>query len=311
MISVLGQGVAALCAATALMEQGHAVEIIVPEDAPIAASALAGGMLAPFCEGATAPPVVVARGQRSVDWWAARVPVVRRGTLVVAAARDVGELEPFARATQGHVWAEPGALEPELEGRFGRGLFYAAEAHLDPVEALAHLRQGLLAGGVRFHAGPARGQWIVDGRGYAARDRLADLRAVRGERIEVWAPDVTLGRPIRLLHPRFACYVVPRRDHRFMIGATMVESADSGPITARAVMELLSAAYTLHPGFAEARVLSSGAGLRPAFADNLPRLQRDGQRVHLNGLYRHGFLLAPALAGDLVAALQGALGHVD
>lgn len=311
MISVLGLGVAGLCAATTLAEAGLPIEVVVPEGAPDPVSHLAGGMLAPFCEGAAAPPVVVARGQGAVDWWTARVPgVVRRGTLVLAAPRDTGELDRFARLTTGHAAADPGALEPDLAGRFARGLFYAEEAHLDPVAALAHLRAALLARGVPFHCNAPLGR-IVDCRGMAAADRLPDLRAVRGEVIAVHAPDVALTRTIRLLHPRFPCYIVPRGAGRYVIGATMVESAHPGGITARAVMELLSSAYTVHPGFAEAEVTETGAGLRPAFPDNIPAIRRDGGRLHLNGLYRHGFLMAPALAGNLVALLLKEPAHAD
>lgn len=311
MISVLGQGVAGLCAATALAERGAEVEIIAPEGAPPPASYLAGGMLAPFCEGESAPDIVVTRGQGAVDWWQKRFSgVARRGTLVVAAARDQGELDRFARATLGHEPVLPEALEADLAGRFARGLFFAAEAHMDPRAALDQLRHGLLARGVAFRDGPPLGR-IVDCRGLAAAGRLADLRAVRGETVEVLAPDVTLSRPIRLLHPRFPCYIVPRGAGRYMIGATMVESARPGGATVRAVVELLSAAYTVHPAFAEAEVIATGAGLRPAFADNIPVLRREGDRIHLNGLYRHGFLMAPILAEDLAALIskETALAH--
>ncbi len=104
---------------------------------------------------------------------------------------------------------------------------------------------------------------ILDCRGIAARDQQPDLRPVRGEMLMVHAPELTLSRPVRLLHPRFPCYIVPRGAGAYMIGATMVESGRSGPITARAVMELLSAAYTLHPAFAEAEVgrRARGCGL--------------------------------------------------
>lgn len=173
---------------------------------------------------------------------------------------------------------------------------------MDPIAALAHLRDALLARGVSFRRGPPLGR-IVDCRGIAAADRLPDLRPVRGEMVEVLAPDVTLTRPIRLLHPRFACYIVPRGQGRYMIGATMVESARKGGITVRAVVELLSAAFTVHPGFAEAEVIATGAGLRPAFPDNIPALRTEGDRIHLNGMYRHGFLMAPILAGDLATLI--------
>ncbi len=303
MISVLGAGVAGLCAATVLAERGIEVEVIAPEDAPDPASALAGGMLAPFCEGETASDQVVQMGAGAADWWAARGVVVhRRGTLVVAPARDASELDRFARATQGHDWADPGELEPDLAGRFARGLFFGSEAHMDPRAALACLRARLAGMGVRFHSGPARGQ-IVDCTGMAAAAHLPDLRAVRGEMLLLYAPDVALTRTIRLLHPRFPCYIVPRGGGHYMIGATMVESARAGPVTVRAVMELLSAAWTVHPGLAEAEVIETGAGLRPAFPDNIPALRFGADRIFVNGMYRHGFLAAPALAEKLAATL--------
>ncbi|AJE45437.1 FAD-dependent oxidoreductase [Celeribacter indicus] len=309
MISVLGCGVVGLCAATALAEAGHEVEVIAPDDAPAPASHLAGGMLAPFCEGESAPDLVVTRGQAAVDWWVGHVAgVERRGTLVLAPPRDAVELDRFARATRGHRWIVPETLEPELSGRFARGLFFAGEAHLDPRAALDDLRQRLLSRGVPFGAGAPRGR-IVDCRGIAAADRLPDLRAVRGEMVEVMAPEVALTRTVRLIHPRFPCYIVPRGAGRFMIGATMVESARSGPVTARAVMELLSAAWTVHPAFAEAELIATGAGLRPAFPDNLPAIRRAGDRIHVNGMYRHGFLMAPVLATDLAAIMTEEMTH--
>lgn len=309
MISVLGAGVVGLCTATALSDAGLAVEVIEPAGAPPAASLLAGGMLAPFCEGESAPEVIVTQGQAALDWWVAHVPgVARRGTLVVAAPRDVGELDRFARATRAHRQVEPGTLEPDLAGRFARGLLFEAEAHMDPRAALSALRETLRTRGVVFRDEPPSGR-IVDCRGMAAAPSLGNLRAVRGETLEVVTPEVCLSRPVRLLHPRFPCYIVPRGEGRYMIGATMVESARPGPITARAVMELLSAAYTVHPAFAEAEVIATGAGLRPAFPDNIPAIRRDGDRIHVNGMYRHGFLMAPVLATALARMMKEELTH--
>ncbi len=81
-----------------------------------------------------------------------------------------------------------------------------------------------------------------------------------------------------------------------MVGATMIESDEGVRISARSMLELLTAAYALHPAFGEAEIVEIGTGVRPAFADNLPRLRREGSTLYVNGLYRHGFLLAPALA---------------
>jgi len=109
-------------------------------------------------------------------------------------------------------------------------------------------------------------------------------------------PEVTLARPVRLLHPRWPVYVVPRANGLFMVGATMIESDEGERISARSMLELLSAAYALHPAFGEARIVEIGTGVRAAFPDNLPRVERVGGTLYINGLYRHGFLLAPALA---------------
>lgn len=80
----------------------------------------------------------------------------------------------------------------------------------------------------------------------------------------------------------------------------MIETDDSGPATLRSTLDLLGLAYALHPAFGEARVVSLDVGLRPAFPDNLPRIVVDGRTIHVNGLFRHGFLLAPVLA-EIVA----------
>ena len=109
-------------------------------------------------------------------------------------------------------------------------------------------------------------------------------------------PEIALSRPVRMLHPRHPIYVVPRNDHRFMVGATMIEAEDDGPISARSLMELLNAAYALHPAFGEARVVETGAGIRPAFTDNVPRVVDKEDGLAIAGMHRHGFLLAPAMA---------------
>ncbi len=105
-----------------------------------------------------------------------------------------------------------------------------------------------------------------------------------------------LQRPVRVLHPRLPVYVVPRGAGLFMVGATMLESDDSARISARSMLELLSAAYALHPAFGEAHIVEIGTAVRAAFPDNLPRIVVRGNTLYVNGLYRHGFLIAPALA---------------
>lgn len=311
-VTIRGAGVVGLCVATELAARGVAVTLIDPAPGPGAhgCSWWAGGMLAPFCEGFSAEEPVVRLGQEAADWWAAQgVAVIRRGSLVVTLDRDRRELEVFARRTSGHrpvTGAELAALEPHLAERHDRALFFETEAHIDPRAALLHLRRRLEEAGARFeHTGAAPDGPVIDCRGLAARDSLPELRGVKGEMVVLRSADMRLSRPVRLLHPRFPLYIVPRGDGVFMLGATQIESGERGRASARSVMELLSAAYALHPAFGEAEVLEIGADARPAFPDNLPRLTRKGRVIHVNGLFRHGFLLSPALARMTAAMVTG------
>ncbi len=191
-------------------------------------------------------------------------------------------------------------LEPSLEGRFREGLFYADEGHVEPRRILPELHARFVAAGgtLTFNSDvspDALDGIAIDCRGLAARDTQQGLRGVKGEMIIVETDEVELARPVRLIHPRWPLYVIPRGGNRFMLGATSIESEDNG-VSVRSALELLSAAYAVHPAFAEARIVEFGSGLRPAFPDNLPRIAIDNRKIAVNGLYRHGFLLAPALA---------------
>lgn len=311
-VTVIGAGVAGLCCAVELAERGADVEVL--ERTALlggsAASWLAGGMLAPWCEREHAAPIVAALGEESIDWWAGHFPATHRmGTLVVAHGRDAPDLRAFARRTERYEWLDAhalGELEPDLGERFRSALYFPTEAHLDPRAALAALVAMLesRAASVRFghHAEPddIGDRAVVDCRGLGARSALPDLRGVRGEMLLLRTHEVTLRRPVRVLHPRMPVYVVPRGDGLYMVGATMIESDAPAGITARSMFELLGAAYALHPAFGEAEIVETGVGIRPALPDNVPMIRAADpvrhDRLHVNGFYRHGFLLAPALA---------------
>ncbi len=318
-VAVVGTGVAGLVTAFTLLEAGFPVEVFERAEAPFAqaASRLAGGMIAPFCEGETADEIVLRLGQEALAFWRRVMPdiVEQEGTLVVAPARDAAELARFAHRTRGHRpldGAAIAALEPSLAGRFEKGLFFSAEAHFTPREALHRLYQQLLARGVEFRFNTAvepvalPHAHVVDARGIHAAPALADLRPVRGEMLELRTAEVRLSRPVRFLHPRLPLYIVPRADHRFMLGASMIESDWRGGVSLRTAVDLLHAAFALHPAFAEAEITEMGADLRPAFPDNIPAIRREGKVFHINGMYRHGYLLAPALAARIAAALAEA-----
>ncbi len=318
-ITVGGAGILGLWQALTLAGAGHHVRLVDASHEPFAASAsrYAGAMLAPECEAEAAPVVVRDMGRLAQARWRAVYPhLVERGTLVVAAARDRPELIRFARLTEAHELRDANGiadLEAALGGRFASGLYFASEAHMSAPDALAFLLDQVRAAGVDVAFGTAipealtPGTILVDCRGLAARHHLPGLRGVRGERLVVRAPDVGLTRPVRLLHPRHPLYVVPWLDNHYMIGATVIESEDTGSASVRSALELLGAAYALHPAFGEAEIIEIGAGVRPAFADNVPRVVvRDGGgHIFVNGAYRHGFLLAPVLADAVAQMLSG------
>src|SRR5450631_780861 len=286
-VSVIGAGIAGAWQALLFAQAGREVTLHERSDAAMtqSTSTWAGGMLAPWCEAETSEPVISRLGIRSLDLWREHFPKTPfNGSLVVAHPRDRSDFERFAKLTSGHRRPDAQdetALEPSLEGRFREGLFYAGEGHVEPRRVLPELH-------ARFAA---------------AGGTQPELRGVKGEMIVVETDEVELSRPVRLIHPRWPLYVIPRGGNRFMLGATSIEAEDNG-ISVRSALELLGAAYAVHPAFAEARIVEFGSGLRPAFPDNLPRIAVHNQKIAVNGLYRHGFLLAPALAELTVGYVQ-------
>ena len=70
-------------------------------------------------------------------------------------------------------------------------------------------------------------------------------------------------------------------------------------------MELLSAAYTVHSGFAESRILETLTQCRPTLKNNLPAIRMTETGVMaINGLYRHGFMIAPAIVDCAIELLE-------
>jgi len=305
-VSIIGAGIAGAWHALLLAKAGRAVTVHERSDASMTASTShwAGGMLSPWCEAEASEPVISRLGIRSLDLWRQHFPQTPfNGSLVVAHARDRADFERFAKLTTNHRRLDArglSELEPSLEGRFREGLFYPGEGHVEPRRVLPQLHAAIArAGGkIEFNSTAEAGDLdglVIDCRGIAARDTEPDIRPVKGEMIIIESPEVELSRPVRLIHPRFPIYIIPRGDGRFMLGATSIESDDTG-VSVRSALELLGAAYVVHPAFGEARILEFGSGQRPAFPDNLPRIAIEQERIAVNGLYRHGFLLAPALA---------------
>ncbi len=284
-------------------------------------SLTAAGMIAPYCELEFSCPEIATLGMRSFELWdkivsllGGEVQYQKNGTLVLAHSQDRRELLRLKEIINKHfpgkeIYKEVKAQEIEKVS-IEDGLFFPFEGQIDPVDLFVVMNQNLLPNlkGLYFNTQVLKisphqvftkdktfsFDLVIDVRGLEAK--IEDLRGIRGELFLVKAPDVNLSRPVRLMHPRYPIYIAPRKNNLFLIGATSIESSNLEPITVRSTLELLSAAYSVNPGFSEANILESRVGLRPTFSDHLPRIYFGEGLIKANGLYRHGFLISPMVA---------------
>ncbi|MBD2857762.1 glycine oxidase ThiO [Spongiibacter sp. KMU-158] len=256
------------------------------------------------------------------------------GSVVVAHAQDQSSLTHFQQQLRAKVpdyfnrveqcdSARLEELESELCARFKSALYLPDEGYLDNTQLLkvlelaitqldgqwseftdiTELVSGSDSGKVIAGEQSWEFDWVIDTRGIGAKSELAGLRGVRGEVLWVHAPEVNLSRPVRLMHPRYKLYVSPRANNRYVIGATEIESESMAPISVRSSLELQSALYSLHSGFAEAHIEHAYTHCRPTMPDNLPVVKMEEKLLRVNGLYRHGYLLSPFVVESALACL--------
>ncbi len=335
-IAVVGAGLIGRLAAMHLHLAGHTITLFEQGDKRSQASAAyaAGGLLTPLGESLHSPDWLVNMGFASLKRWPELLGQLKQpvffassGSVAVAHHQDSGDMLRFSRHLRRH-WPEHQAdwlnqqalaeLEPSLAHQFTQALYLPEEGQIDNRQLLDALRHELESLEVDWRCNQkvesaetltAEFDWVIDTRGLGAHRELEQLRGVRGELFRLLAPEVSLTRPVRLMHPRYHLYIAPKPNHQFIVGATEIESDDEAPMTVRSALELLSAVYSVHSGFAEANILEQVSCCRPAFGDNHPKILRQGAVIRVNGLYRHGFLIAPVVLDhllQLVADLHGA-----
>lgn len=310
-----------------------------------AAGFTAAGMVAPLSEAVVSEPEIYDIGMRSLELWPELIEAVeqtpisqsnyyfQRGSLAIAHAQDTAELQQFDTDLQyipnsqqhyQRLNAEQiQALEPGLSESFQQGLFLQSEAHINNRQLLNKLLEEMLTLGVELHPNtpvePSAHRMqaksthypfdlCIDCRGFGAKPSNnfnSPIRGVRGEVLSVQSKEIELQRPVRLMHPRYQLYIVPKPDNIFVIGATSIESEDLSPMSLQSNLELSSALYTLNPAFAEARIVDMAVNLRPAFMDNMPKVSIAKGIIRANGLYRHGYLLAPTIVEDILSGIEG------
>jgi glycine oxidase len=313
-------------------------------DGTDSAGYVAASMVSPATEAVHTEAMVKYIGLESLTlWpqWLAELPepvdYIDNGTLVVAHAGDQAEMARFLRRAQhsldthDYIHLDSAGLtntDSGLAENFDEALFFKQESAINNrqlfkvlanvLEAsplcrwqrgveIASVSEAIIAANVlRFFQQDASDyEATLDCRGNGAYQDIDKLRGVRGEIIRVSAPDVNITHTVRLLHPRYPLYLAPRANNEYVLGATVIESDDRSEISVRSGLELMSALYSLHKGFAEARVLEMKAHCRPAMQDNMPVINKTTWGYQINGFYRHGYLFSPAMITDVIALLAG------
>ena len=341
-IGILGGGLTGRLMAFLLSRQQHSVVLYEQggRDGNQSAAFVAAAMLAPMAEAVDATPLVLSLGYQSLDLWKEIIPRLPEkvlmqfsGSLIVWHAQDGDIAHRFAqqlrRGNGGReVWQcwnadDIAANEPQLGGRFTNGFYLPTEGQLDNRQTLLALANAIEQAGVKCHWNTAvsladiTADWLIDCRGFGAKTDWnrgqSQLRGIRGEVARVYAPEIVLNRPTRLLHPRYPLYIAPKENHIFVIGATQIESEDPSNVSVRSGLELMSALYAVTPAFGEARILELATNLRPTLDHHDPEIRVDINKkiLSINGLFRHGFMIAPAVCAAASRILDNVLNHQE
>jgi glycine oxidase len=329
-VAIVGGGLLGRLLAWRAALSGLAVELFDANDrlGSKATAWVAGGMVAPQAEAADAQSELVAMGRRSLSLWpewlralSTHVHYSASGTLLLWQRADAGEATRFQallrerdpQANYQHLSGQQLAMqEPLLEGRFREALYLPSEAHVDNRQLLPALADTLDELGVVCNwnrrvedTERPNASIVIDCRGKNAKSRWKELRGVRGELVRLHAPGVELRHMLRLLHPRHSIYLISRPGGNIVVGATAIESDDCSPVSVRGALELLSVAYSVLPELGEARIIELNCDCRPALPDNRPaiRYSPPTRLLEVNGLYRHGFLLSPAVVEETLTIL--------
>ena len=261
------------------------------------------------------------------------------GTLVLAltgddAAEIAHRLEFQRRLNLPLEWLSAAATrvrEPHLAGKIAGALFSPQDHQVDNRKLARALRIAAESAGAVVHehrpvreiiarGGRTKGVLLDDGaiaaadvvvlaagawsRGIAGLppDGRPPVRPVKGQML---ALRMDAAAPL-LNHVVWApgAYLVPRRDGRLIVGATVEEKGFDETVTAGGVLTLLEAAWRALPAVEELPIDEIWVGHRPGSRDDAPILGRGPLEglFYATGHHRNGILLTPVTA-DAMARL--------
>lgn len=333
---IAGAGIMGQLMAFHLLQAGFEVTIFDKSES-INCSKVAAGLLTPVAELEKNDSCIYHMGMAALQThWPAILacldsPVYFKtdGSLLIAHPRDQQDLHGFMASIRHKIpdkqllksinHDEITQLEPALHA-FQQGFYVSREGQIDNQQLMAALEHYLLKSGVywqgnttvssvRAHCITVDSQshyfdWVIDTRGLGAKDNFPHLRGIRGELVWLHAPDVSITRPVRILHPRYGLYIVPRQAHIYIIGASEIETEHYAPISVQTMLELLTACFAVNSQFKQAHILQSLTQCRPVLLHHRPEIVCKEGLIAINGLYRHGFLIAPTLAQEAMRGIQ-------
>tara|TARA_E500000331_G_C17265539_1_gene716983 strand:- start:1132 stop:2196 length:1065 start_codon:yes stop_codon:yes gene_type:complete len=333
-LGIVGGGLLGRVAAFVLSAAGHNITVYEKSSSnPLpgskrSAAFSSAGMLSPLSERESGGEEVFTLGTRSMELWPILDNLVKKtigvglglkiqGNLFVSQHQDLSFSERLFKRLHYTKNAIPHDTIKNFEPCLNQQLkcwLVENEGQIDPLMAMENLYRASIKNpsqasvnwcfesqvteieGSTIFAGKSKKvfDWIFDFRGTGVND--SNIRGVRGE-IFVLQPskNFVLNHPIRLIHPRVRIYIVPKFNGEVAVGATEIEVEDLSPVSVNSTIELLNAAQIILPELNEARVKYSDVNLRPAAPDNLPIYTSNSKGTYINGLFRHGWLLAPAL----------------
>ncbi len=348
-VTVVGAGIIGLCTALALADRGLSVYLIGESrsgEASPAAAGILGASLedthGPGTSGAVYDFAIAARDRYVtylpdlVERSGASVPFNRNGVLQVAFDAETADA---LRGSASGRWVEApalAALEPAVGHAIG-AMFHDLDGAVDNVAMLRALRdatdctsqiarvQALVASisvhadGVTCTTAPAHetyhtpravlaaGAWAA---GIPGVPRPLPIDPMRGQMLAIAAAG--RARPQHVIYGPQA-YIVPRGE-RILVGATLERVGFDPSTNPTALAALRAGGAQILPGLADAPLLSSWAGLRPATPDLLPIIGPDPDYPALTyacGHSRNGILMAPLTADCVAAIVAGDTPPVD
>jgi glycine oxidase len=327
-IVVAGAGAIGSAVAFALARAGRRVMVVDPAPPGANASGVAAGMLAPGCETLFDPASADHHAffAEARDLWPALaaevgLPLARDGALAIGTR---GEAVAWA-ARLAELGAEARLIAAGSETRFippgAWAVFTPGDWRLDPVAALAALRQGAERLGARFVAGRVTGfdgrSVALDGASAIAAERLVLATGAARDMAEL-APELAELTPIKghILRAQGAFAAAPviraggiylcRADGEAVLGASMETGLADTDVDPAVVRSLLAAAAPL---LAPLGPLDwrAAVGVRATTPDGLPLVGagRAAGLVLAVGARRNGWLLAPLIADIVLGLVEG------